>query len=95
LIVTLDEAKLWLKIDYDDDDDDVQVLIDASEAYLLNATGNTFDNTNALAKLFCRILIGDWYENRAMIEDKKLSEKVRFTVQSIMMQLQYSDGIAP
>lgn len=90
LIVRLDEGKAWLKVDYSEEDSDIQLLIDSAEIYLSNATGKVFDNTNALARLYCRVLIDDWYENRGLMVDGKTSDKVRFTLQSIMMQLQYS-----
>lgn len=86
-ILTLDEAKRWLRVDGDDEDLTVQMLVDASETYLANATGNTFDSSNSLAKLYCLVLVTDWYENRELIGEKT-SDKVRFTIQSIMTQLQ-------
>lgn len=92
MIVILEEAKAWLKVDYSDEDSEIQLLIDSAEAYLVNATGKTFDSTNALAKLYCRVLINDWYENRGLMVDSKTSDKIRFTLQSIMMQLQYSSS---
>ena len=94
MIVILEEAKAWLKVDYSDEDSEIQLLIDSAEAYLVNATGKTFDSTNALAKLYCRVLISDWYENRGLMVDSKTSDKIRFTLQSIMMQLQYSSNDA-
>lgn len=91
MIVSLDEAKNWLRVDYSDDDDDIQLLIDSAEAYLLNASGITYDNTNPLARLYCRVLIKEWYEDRSFMVDYKCSDKVRFTLQSILMQLQYGN----
>lgn len=93
MIVTLEEAKAWLRVDSDDEDSEIQSLIDGTEAYLFNATGKIFDNTNPLAKLYCRVLICDWYENRGLMSDGKSSDKVRFTLQSTMLQLQYCTGI--
>ncbi len=90
MIVNLDEAKAWLKVDYVEEDTDIQLLIDSAETYLTNATGKAFDNTNALARLYCRVLINDWYENRGLMEEYRTSGKVKFTLQSIMMQLQYN-----
>lgn len=89
MIVNLDEAKAWLKVDYTDEDCEIQMLIEGAEVYLFNATGKSFDNTNTLAKLYCRVIISDWYENRGLMQDSKISEKVRFSLQSIMLQLQY------
>ncbi|HCL51417.1 MAG TPA: phage gp6-like head-tail connector protein, partial [Clostridiaceae bacterium] len=42
----LEEAKDFLKVDYGDEDIFIQDLINASEQYLKNATGKTFDSTN-------------------------------------------------
>ena len=90
MIITLEEAKQWLRIDHNDEDGLIIMMISAAEKYLFNATGNTFDNTNELAKLFCYVLVTDWYENRDMIG--KTSEKVRHTVESILAQLTYAYG---
>lgn len=90
MIVSIQKVKSWLKVDYNEEDDDIQDLIDAAETYLSNATGIIYDSSNALAVLYCKVLITDWFENRSLlIEDKKISDKVRFTLQSILMQLQY------
>lgn len=87
MIVTLDEAKEWLRVDTNEEDSLIDTLINASELYLKNATGKTFDNSNELAKLFCFVLIADWFENREMIG--RASETVRHTINSILMQLSY------
>jgi uncharacterized phage protein (predicted DNA packaging) len=87
LIISLEEVKEWLRIEHNDEDNTLQMLIKAAETYLQNATGNTFDNTNNLAKLFCLVLVTDWYENREMVG--KASEKVRQTVESMVSQLSH------
>lgn len=91
MIITLDEAKQWLRIEHNDEDSLISTLISAAEKYLVNATGNAFDNTNELAKLFCYVLVTDWYENREMIG--KTSDQVRPIITSILAQLTYAcDG---
>lgn len=87
MIVTLDEAKLYLRVDGNDDDDLITMLIKAAEEYIKSATGKEYDGTNNLAKLLCLVLITDWYENRE--QSDKISEKYRFTVQTILAQLKY------
>lgn len=89
MIVTVDEVKEFLRID-EDETTLITMLIKTAEEYLENATGNTFDETNNLARLFCMILISDWYENREFIG--KSSEKVRHTVNSMIAQLKYCYG---
>lgn len=91
MIVTLEEAKEWLRIDGDYDDMVIEMLIESAEQYLKNATGKEFDSSNRLAKLFCLVLIVDWYENRHLM-GQKTSEQVRYTIQSMLAQLKYAGG---
>lgn len=86
-ILTLEETKLWLRVDGTNEDALIQTLIGAAETYLRNAVEVEFDGTNPLAKLFCLVLCADWYENRELIGSQP-SDKVRFTMQSILAQLQ-------
>lgn len=87
LIVTLVQAKRWLRLEpeFADEDELIQDLIDAAETYLTNATGNQFDASNKLAKLFIQVLVADWHENREMVG--RVGERVRLTVESILVQL--------
>lgn len=93
MIVSLDEVKNWLRDIPVEDEGTVTMLIGAAERFIKNATGNNFDSTNELAKLLCLILVTDWYENREMIG--KVSEKVRFSVESAMAQLAYCYDTVP
>ncbi|UYL94043.1 head-tail connector protein [Geobacillus phage vB_GthS_PK3.6] len=88
MIVTLEEAKNWLRVDFSDDDALITTLINAAEEYLENATGVEFNENNHLAKLFCMTLISDWYENREMIG--KATDQTRPIIQSILTQLSYA-----
>jgi uncharacterized phage protein (predicted DNA packaging) len=64
MIVSLEEAKEWLRVDGNDDDITITVLIGAAENRLKVGTGIAYDDTNDLAKLFCLKCVTDWYENR-------------------------------
>ncbi|MGN7470347.1 head-tail connector protein [Brevibacillus sp. SAFN-007a] len=88
-ILTLEETKVWLRVDGSDEEPLIQTLMWAAEAYLHNAVEVEFDSTNQLAKLFCLVLCADWYENRDLIGAQP-SDKLRFTVQSILAQLQHA-----
>ncbi|MFB0845760.1 head-tail connector protein [Paenibacillus oleatilyticus] len=90
-ILTLDETKTWVRIDGSDEDGIIEIIRGAAETYLGNAVEVVFDETNALAKLYCLVLCADWYENRDLIGQQP-SDKVRFTCQSIMAQLQNAYG---
>lgn len=86
-ILAPDEVQEWLRVD--GEESLLGMLAGAAEAYLHNAVEVQFDETNRLAKLFCLVLCADWYENRELIGQQP-SDKVRFTVQSIMAQLQHA-----
>lgn len=90
MILTLDEAKEYLKVEHNDEDILIQGLIVAAENYIKNATGIEFDNTNELAKLAVRLLIVNWYENREINTDK--ANKLAFSLDVILTQLKYCYG---
>jgi len=93
MIVSLEEAKQHLRVDTNDDDTYIQMLIKAAEQYVQNTTGKTFDGTNALAKTVCLLLIGDLYDNRQLSTDKA-SDKVRDIATMILTQLALSGDTA-
>lgn len=70
--MTLAEAKLHLRVDFDDDDVTIQTLIMAAESYLENATGKKWNEEpiEPLAKLTAKLLLGMWYEHESGKEKK-------------------------
>ena len=88
MLITLDEAKEYLRVDGDEDNTLIETLIKASEEYLKNATGRSFDTTNNLARLFCLLLVVDWYENRGLTAGK-VGDKIRPVIDSMLAQLNY------
>ena len=93
MILTLEETKNFLKIDYDDEDTFLLSTIVAAESYLTNATGKKYDSNNELAKIYCLCLINEWFKDRGLMEDDKVTTRVKFTLQSILLQLEYSGGV--
>lgn len=94
MIITLEEVKSYLRLDdYTEDDALIQLMIDNAEIYINNfvAIDETNENMLKQAKLLVLVLVSDMYENREMMANK-VSEKVRYTVQSIINQLMYSYG---
>lgn len=86
MILTLDEVKEWLRVDGNDDDLTLTLLINVSEEYLKNATGHIFDDTNKEAKLLCLVFIVDMYEKRTFSGP---SEEIRHITKSMIEQLTY------
>lgn len=88
MLITLDETKEYLRLDGDEEDNLIESLVKASEEYLKNSTGKTYDNTNNLARLFCLLLVVDWYENRGLTAGK-VGDKIRPVINSMLAQLNY------
>lgn len=97
MLLSLEEIKNYLRVDYDEDDDYIYSLIIASENYLYNATGKQFNSRNELAKQCCRVLIYDWYKDKGLTiratKNTNVSEKVKYTVQSMIQQLKYCEDV--
>ena len=88
-LVTLEESKLWLRVDGDEEDAIIQLLIDSAEKYLLDATGRRWTAETPTAKLCAMALIADWYEHRELT-GQDASTKIRPAIQSMIMQLSYA-----
>lgn len=92
-ILTLEEAKNYLRIDYYDDDLLLQSLLVATMDYLRDAI-NDFDKKATKekfikrAKILACVLVQDWYDNREQKESKDLT----YTARSLLTQLQVGDN---
>lgn len=92
MLLTLEECKTFLKIDWDDEDAQLNLFIQISEDYLKDSVDN-FDTKLAnerfknKAKLLIMVLVNEMYSNREMITDKQ--EKYKYIVQSFLVQMQY------
>ncbi|MGB9813525.1 MAG: head-tail connector protein [Thermovenabulum sp.] len=89
MILTLEEAKKFLRVDDDAEDVLIQGLITSAEEYIKNATGKTFDSANELAKLACKLLVAHWYENRGIDLAGINTKKISFSLDVILTQLKY------
>ncbi|WP_238886429.1 head-tail connector protein [Clostridium sp. YIM B02551] len=94
MLLTLKEAKMHLgyEADYVDEkvDSDVQLLIDNAEIYIddsFRPIKEMGPNSLKKAKLLAKMLISDWYDNSEYTSN--ISEKVRFSVRSLGMQLRF------
>ncbi len=64
--LTLDELKLWLKIDYDDDDSTLTTLKLTAEEFLTNA-GVVKDYTKSQYKTCVEFIVKYWFDNRGLV----------------------------
>ncbi|WP_315112923.1 head-tail connector protein [Clostridium intestinale] len=93
-MLTLEEAKRYLKVDFEDDDEDIQSFIEVSEAYIDSMVGVTYkldERAVKLANLLQKKLVNDMYENRSTeILSNTKQDRI---VSSILDKLSnYTDG---
>ena len=90
MIVTLEEAKAYLRVDFNDDDVLITSLISAADEYLKAAISETYDVKSERARTLALIVVGDLYDNRELSE--KVSGNTRRLVQSFALQLRLESG---
>lgn len=73
-LITLEEAKLHTRIDHEDEDALLAVMIAAATAYVAQATGRTdLDTAPPLAKQAALLVFADLYANREAQADRPLT----------------------
>lgn len=92
MLLDLEEVKSFLKVDYNDDDTDIQSLIDVADSILEDGI-NDYDtkilNTRFQnkAKLLAKIFINDIYNNKELVTEAE--QKLRLTVNTLSLQMQF------
>ncbi|KHO32070.1 hypothetical protein OR62_13890 [Clostridium tetani] len=89
-LITLEEVKEYCRIDTEEEDNILKLLLRNAELYIEDssiAISEMSDRTKEKAKLLALVLISDWYDNRSY--NMKTSEKARYTVRSLLTQIQY------
>lgn len=87
----LEELKLFLRVDGEEEDLLIESLKIGAEEYLTNA-GINKDYSKQLYKLAIKILVTHWYENRAVENIGKNVSKITFGLDTIILQLKYIQG---
>lgn len=87
----LEELKLFLRVDGNEEDSLIKSLQSAAEEYLTDA-GIMKNYNKEKYKLAVEILVNHWYENRAVETIGKNVSKVAFGLDTILIQLKYSQG---
>ncbi|WP_186802686.1 head-tail connector protein [Lacrimispora celerecrescens] len=87
----LDKVKSFLRVDFDDDDNLLKIIMEASEQYIVGAVGE-YDGTNPKANLLFMALVQDMYDNRELMVSEQRKKSMVYTYASIILQLQYDPG---
>lgn len=84
------EVKNYLRVDFEEDDADILLMMEAAQEYIKDAIG-FYDDTSARQKLLFLTLVSSMYENRQYTIDSS-NEKVAYALHSMMFQLQLGEG---
>lgn len=91
----LEEIKLYLKVDWEEEDSFIENLYNASKLYLQRLIGKSYDTlAEELQKLFDLYqlaMINECYLNRQLTLEKN-EQNIRFIYQSIIQELKYSNA---
>lgn len=82
----LQEVKKYLHVDFDDDDDYIDLLIRVAEEYIADAVDDPPTNSPRYTLLLI-FIVSQLYENRLYTVDKA-NEKVAYTIRSMLLQMQ-------
>ena len=90
-MMTLAEMKSYLKVDYNDDDNEITLMMNVAREYIIDAVGEC-DETIARVQLLMRVIVGELYEKRSMTFDmNSTNQKVQYVIRSIINQLSFGD----
>ena len=92
MLVTLEEVKEYVRIDSDEEDNTLSLLIKNAEFYIEDAIIPIEQMSNRKkekAKLLALVLVSDWYDNRSY--NMKTSEKARYSITSLLNQMKWCD----
>lgn len=93
-LVSLDLAKQFLKVDFEDEDTLIQLLIQSAEEIIENATGKKFDSSCSLAVICALKIISFNFENRNSVIDKR-SMLIPNFISDDLFRLKYSNKGIP
>lgn len=90
--LTLEFVKRFLRVDYNDDDAYIALLLSAAREYVTDALGQC-DESIARVRLLELIVISEMYEKRTLtFNADQINTKVQYAIRSIINQLQWEDN---
>lgn len=90
LLITVEEAKKYCRIDGNYEDDVIESLILFAENYIQGALGKNFPRENPRIKLIAKCIVSDLYDKREFTAQSgnKVSNAVRHLCSSTFQQIQ-------
>ena len=85
-MLTLDEVKKYLRIDFDDDDFYIKDLINLSKSYIQQQTGVCYSPNDAVYNQAVLFMVAHFYDNRSSVSEKAINE-VPMTLTSMIKHI--------
>ncbi len=92
--LTLDDVKLYLRVDSGAEDPLIQDLMGGAIAYIQRMSGKVYDPTDGVWKMAIKYLCSHWYENRddtAAGRDAKVDHTIDALITHISLCADYAD----
>ena len=86
-MISVAQAKLYCRIDNDEEDSLIEKLIQVADEYIKTACGNYNPNTPK-AELCQSILVNHWYENRSATGNTK---GLKYSIDNLLTQIRYGN----
>lgn len=87
--LTLSEIKSYIRVDFSDDDLNIQLMYDAAIEYIEGCVGEC-NQTKARVRLLLLSIIGWMYETRTFVLEK--GSQVHYPWQNTLLQLRWEYG---
>lgn len=92
--LSLDDVKLYIRVDSMDEDALIQDLMDGAVGYIQRMSGKACDPTDGVWKMAIKYLCSHWYENRndtVVGRDAKVDHTIDALISHISLCSDYAD----
>jgi len=86
--INLDIIKNYLKIDSDEDDELISIMIEAAEEYIEEKIDKVLDSEKAMSKIMVAMLVTHWYENRG-VEIGSSNKKIDHAIDNLIFSMKW------
>lgn len=92
--MTLEDVKSYLRVDHDDDDEMIEMMMAAAKEFIISACGK-FDETKNKAKLVFLAAVQNLYDNRTLTSTStqgySVASNMSLMMRSMLSQLQIEE----
>ena len=91
--MTIETVKDYLRVDGDDDDGLISLMMETAKEYIVSAVGEYDEEDKTANLLFCAI-VQNMYDSRELMQsDIQQRKAIEYTFKSIILQLQMKKAI--